>query len=76
MFFSTILSFVIADFSRVLGSCLGLSMEINRESSSACRVRVVLSWRSSYPSIWLRFNVGIDVTLDAKSQSDLVYEQL
>ena len=72
IFFSTISSLVIADFRRVLGSCLGLSMDSSLDKISACRVRVVLSWISSYPSTWLRSDVGMDVTLDTSFQSFFV----
>ena len=74
--FSTISSLVIADFSRALGSCLGLSIERSLVKISACRVRVILSWVLSYPSTWLRFEMGILVTLDVSSHNFFVYRQL
>ena len=70
--FSTISSLVIADFSRALGSCLGLSIDRSLVKISACKVRVILSWMSSYPSTWLRFDIGMLVTLDVNSHNCFV----
>ena len=74
--FSTTSSLVIADFSRALGSCLGLSIDKSLVKISACRVRVILSCVSSYPSTWLRFEIGILVTLDVRSHNFFEYGQL
>ena len=70
--FSTISSLVIADFSRALGSCLGLSIDRSLVKISACRVRVILSWMSSYPNTWLRFDIGMLVTVDVSSHNCFV----
>ena len=74
--FSTISSLVIADFSRAQGSCLGLSIDRSLVKISACRVRVILSWVSSYPSTWFRFEMGMQVIIDVSSHNFFVYKQL
>ena len=70
--FSTTSSLVIADFSRALGSCLGLSIDRSLVKISAWRVRVDLSCMSSYPSTWFRFRIGILVILDVSSHNCFV----